>query len=293
MDYELLDTHALEGPIVDTFMNFLKGCKTWERRYEELELDFSVDRIFSWYESMSITEMRAILPRICVDSRLTLIRERYDNFCDQILNDLREKFSKDSDFTFYETVFRDIIRTDKSGNYLAATAGLSILIERFFGDIFTYFTSYPLPHMVLDMVMSPTMIGLFGRNNVLLIYTLLFDPKSMNIRNLLCHGFIRENETFKEFFFYIFRFLLVALKFMASSVLPMSITRPFQGFHSDFAPTILQKINNISYFQKPAEEHISFCKTIQVLAQLERKVRFIYLSMHNIPEVSDRFWSVG
>lgn len=66
---------------------------------------------------------------------------------------------------------------------------LTVIMERSLGDIFTTIAKVRCPSLLKDLLQTETLLDLLGESIIARMQTLMGPPISLNLRNVLWHGF--------------------------------------------------------------------------------------------------------
>ncbi|XP_033631075.1 endoplasmic reticulum membrane-associated RNA degradation protein-like isoform X1 [Asterias rubens] len=111
--------------------------------------------------------------------------------------DISEKYTKHLEWTGNTQLFLDCFKMARSGQ--GVTASLSILLstaamERALGDVFLVRSKDPCPAMLKNLLATQELIDIFRENAITLLQILIGPPTSLNLRNILWHGFAAPDE---------------------------------------------------------------------------------------------------
>ncbi|KAL3874603.1 hypothetical protein ACJMK2_037591 [Sinanodonta woodiana] len=198
------------------------------------------------------------------------------------------------------------LKSDRDAEKLVALLLLSAVIERALGDVYTTVqTSRPCPSMLKDLLVTPELENLFGKQVIQVLRILIGPPISMNLRNIAWHGFPFTGEVPDRYIW----FLLLILPSLGKVLERRGITvinhrepvnfsqslyfqKAVRGFPVDictiyplYSPFIPHKSQEIwetvnSFYQL---KRYGPCAAL-LLCQLEQGLRRLFVQVNNCPD---------
>lgn len=115
------------------------------------------------------------------------------------VEEFEEKFGMDLDWTAHKQRILECFKLLKKCdiepvNGIVSSLLLFSIMERSLGDIYTSYTGCKSPSNLKDLFISEGIQELLGQEVSLILYVLAGPPESVNLRNVLWHGFVSPCE---------------------------------------------------------------------------------------------------
>ncbi|CAG8438434.1 5831_t:CDS:2 [Scutellospora calospora] len=111
-------------------------------------------------------------------------------------NDFFDLYNEELVWCGYNDIFANCIDLyHKQDFFTLLLLGISSL-ERILGDIIfsIHLDTFIIPSLIRDLLIAPPLVSLLGEDIIFFLRCLIGPPNSMNLRNILWHGFISPNE---------------------------------------------------------------------------------------------------
>ncbi|CAG8664948.1 530_t:CDS:2 [Dentiscutata erythropus] len=131
--------------------------------------------------------------------KIKLVAKEVAQFIDSNIsttNDFFDLYTKELEWCGYNDIFVKCIDLyHKQDFFTLLLLGISSL-ERIFGDIIfsIHNDAFIIPSLIRDLLIAPPLVPLLGEDIIFFLRCLIGPPSSMNLRNILWHGFISPNE---------------------------------------------------------------------------------------------------
>ncbi|XP_022083028.1 endoplasmic reticulum membrane-associated RNA degradation protein-like [Acanthaster planci] len=229
--------------------------------------------------------------------------------------DIQDRYEKHFEWTGNAKLFLDCFSMARSSR--GVDTSLSILLstaalERALGDVFLLKSNDPCPAMLKNLLATQELVDTFGESAISLLRILIGPPVSLNLRNILWHGFAAPDEIPQRYSTFLLIVtaslgqLLEELNIPSSSIphrepllLPQIDTEVFKQTFPDIHVTdldhLLELFSTSQFFHKPM---LPYCKEaldyfraerygitcVLLLPQLENGVRFLFAEANDCPE---------
>ncbi|KAJ3127409.1 hypothetical protein HK098_006398 [Nowakowskiella sp. JEL0407] len=165
---------------------------------------------------------------------------------------------------------------DKNDKYVGLLL-LTVFIERVLGDSISSIESpKSVPNLLKDILRHPTVVSVLNDDLVFFLGILLGPPTTINLRNILWHGFAEEHDPSLEFSYRVYSRALISL------VLNVSVAISTYDFK--FTPRKLLQFEPDDINASLAINSNYFTQVCRNLPKLESELRRIYVTANNLDE---------
>ncbi|XP_038056583.1 endoplasmic reticulum membrane-associated RNA degradation protein-like [Patiria miniata] len=229
--------------------------------------------------------------------------------------DIQDRYKKHLEWTGNTELFLDCFRKARSNQPVEAS--LSILLstaalERALGDVFLMKSKDPCPAMLKNLLATQELVDTLGENAISLLRILIGPPVSLNLRNILWHGFAAPEEIPQRYS----TFLLIVVASLGAWLAQRGITASciphreplkipqtdtdvfkqiFPEICNDDLGHLWELYSTSEFFHKPmlpyCQAALDYCREekygmtcVLLLPQLENGVRRLFATANNCPD---------
>ncbi|GBB88293.1 hypothetical protein RclHR1_14860005 [Rhizophagus clarus] len=181
-------------------------------------------------------------PLAAASSKIKILAYQISQFFDSNIistNDFFKIYDDELEWCGNSDVFRRCVELYLEKDYLSVLLIVISNLERLLGDIIYSLhddTDTPvIPSLIRDLLIAPSLISLLGEEMIFFLRCIIGPPNSMNLRNVLWHGFINPHE-----------FLKVPVKWYCTLILIITMSICNMVRHKDIIG-LLKKRNNVNF----------------------------------------------
>ncbi|RIA96358.1 hypothetical protein C1645_755263 [Glomus cerebriforme] len=179
-------------------------------------------------------------PFTIASNKIKILAYQISQFFENIVttNEFLKLYNDELEWCGNSDIFKKFFDLYLDEDYLTALLIVISNLERFLGDIIysLHNNISIIPSLIRDLLIAPSLVSLLGEEMIFFLRCIIGPPSSMNLRNILWHGFISPHE-----------FLKVPAKWYCALILVITMSICNIIRHKGVIGCLLKKRNGVSF----------------------------------------------